>query len=146
MKQTTELLSTAALKQTVLLWCFLLTVIVRPLSVCLWRFARFVYELLGKSCSLGFPLVLFYFICRLFVFLSRFVSEAGCGIWLYRFLINVSLSTLHIASRINEWSKHSHLQYFYLLANPKFHLRMLYLSIWIIYFFLYFSDWFFFKI
>ena len=45
-----------------LLW-FILTVIVRPLLVCLWRFVHFIKHdghLLGKSCPLGFPLMLFY--------------------------------------------------------------------------------------
>ena len=45
-------------------------------------------DVIGKSCSLDFPLVLFYFIPSwVFVFLSRLVSGAGCGIRLYQFLI-----------------------------------------------------------
>ena len=55
-----------------LLW-FILIVIVRQLSVCIRRFANFAGHLLGKSCPLGFPLVLFYLV---FMFLSRLMSWA----------------------------------------------------------------------
>ena len=50
---------------------------------------------LGKSCSFGLPRVPFVN-CRQFMYLvfSLLVLRAGCGIWLYQFLIIVYLFTL----------------------------------------------------
>ena len=52
---------------------------------------------LGKSCSFGLPRVPFVN-CRQFMYLVIFllVLRAGCGIWLYQFLIIAYLFTLHI--------------------------------------------------
>ena len=90
----------------VLLKWFIIDVIVCPLSCLSFTFARFVCDMLGKTCPLGFLFVLFYTCnivffsadkCRalsgasspsvMFVFLSHLVSWAGCEIQLYRFLI-----------------------------------------------------------
>ena len=51
---------------------------------------------LGKSCSFGLPRVPFVN-CRHFMYLviSLWVLRAGCGIWLYQFLIIAYLFTLH---------------------------------------------------
>ena len=50
---------------------------------------------LGKNCSFGLPRVPFVN-CRQFMYLviSLLVYRAGCGIWLYQFLIIVYLFTL----------------------------------------------------
>ena len=50
---------------------------------------------LGKSCSFGLPRVPFVN-CRQFMYLviSLLVLRAGCGIWLYQFLIIAYLFTL----------------------------------------------------
>ena len=50
---------------------------------------------LGKSCSFGLPRV-FFVNCRQFMYLviSLLVLRAGCGIWLYQFLIIAYLFTL----------------------------------------------------
>ena len=50
---------------------------------------------LGKSCSFGLPRVPFVN-CRRFMYLviSLLVYRAGCGIWLYQFLIIAYLFTL----------------------------------------------------
>ena len=50
---------------------------------------------LGKSCSFGLPQVPFVN-CRQFMYLviSLLVLRAGCGIWLYQFLIIAYLFTL----------------------------------------------------
>ena len=52
---------------------------------------------LGKSCSFGLPRVLFVN-CRQFMYLviSLLVLRAGCGIWLYQFLIIAYLFTLRL--------------------------------------------------
>ena len=52
---------------------------------------------LGKSCSFGFPRVPFVN-CRQFMYLviSLLVLRAGCGIWLYQFLIIAYLFTFHV--------------------------------------------------
>ena len=52
---------------------------------------------LGKSCSFGFPRVPFVN-CRQFMYLviSLLVLRAGCGIWLYQFLIIAYPITLKI--------------------------------------------------
>ena len=52
---------------------------------------------LGKSCSFGLPWVPFVN-CRQFMYLviSLLVLRAGCGIWLYQFLIIVYLFTFNI--------------------------------------------------
>ena len=49
----------------------------------------------GKSCPIGFSLVLFYFSAVLIVGdpLSRLVFGTGCGIRMYRFLIVAFLSS-----------------------------------------------------
>ena len=51
---------------------------------------------LGKSCSFGFPRVPFVN-CRQFLYLviTLWVLRAGCGIWLYQFLIIAYLFTFH---------------------------------------------------
>ena len=51
---------------------------------------------LGKSCSFGFPRVPFVN-CHQFMYLviSLLVLRAGCGIWLYQFLIIAYLFTLN---------------------------------------------------
>ena len=51
---------------------------------------------LGKSCSFGLPRVPFVN-CRRFMYLviSLLVYRAGCGIWLYQFLIIAYLFTFH---------------------------------------------------
>ena len=51
---------------------------------------------LGKSCSFGLPRVPFVN-CRQFMYLviSLLVLRAGCGIWLYQFLIIAYLFTFH---------------------------------------------------
>ena len=55
-------------------------------------------HLLGKSCPLGFSLVLFLFLVpsQLYVSFSNLVFWAGCGIVLYRFLIVAFLSSLPV--------------------------------------------------
>ena len=52
---------------------------------------------LGKSCSFGFPRVPFVN-CRQFMYLviSLLVLRAGCGIWLYQFLIIAYLFTFQL--------------------------------------------------
>ena len=56
---------------------------------------------LGKSCSFGLPRVPFVN-CRQFMYLviSLLVLRAGCGIWLYQFLIIAYLFTL-----CNDWTQ-----------------------------------------
>ena len=52
---------------------------------------------LGKSCSFGFPRVPFVN-CRQFMYLviSLLILRAGCGIWLYQFLIIAYLFTFQV--------------------------------------------------
>ena len=51
---------------------------------------------LGKSCSFGLPRVPFVNCCQfMYLVISLLVLRAGCGIWLYRFLIIAYLFTLH---------------------------------------------------
>ena len=52
---------------------------------------------LGKSCSFGLPRVPFVN-CRQFMYLviSLSVLRAGCGIWLYQFMVIAYLFTFHI--------------------------------------------------
>ena len=59
---------------------------------------------LGKSCSFDFPRVPFLN-CRHFMYLviSLLVLRAGCGIWLYQFLIIAYLFTLELLAL--EWWK-----------------------------------------
>ena len=54
---------------------------------------------LGKSCSFGLPRVTFVN-CGQFMYLviSLLVLRAGCGIWLYQFLIIVDLLTVYDSS------------------------------------------------
>ena len=59
---------------------------------------------LGKSCSFGLPRVPFVHVnCRRFMYLviSLLVYRAGCGIWLYQFLIIAYLFTLCMLYRIH---------------------------------------------
>ena len=50
---------------------------------------------LGKSCSFGLPRVPFVNCCQfMYLVISLLVLGAGCGIWLYRFLIIAYLFTL----------------------------------------------------
>ena len=50
---------------------------------------------LGKSCSFGLPRVPFVNCCLfMYLVISLLVLRAGCGIWLYRFLIIAYLFTL----------------------------------------------------
>ena len=50
---------------------------------------------LGKSCSFGLPLVPFVNCCQfIYLVISLLVLRAGCGIWLYQFLIIAYLLTL----------------------------------------------------
>ena len=58
---------------------------------------------LGKSCSFGLPRVPFVN-CRRFMYLviSLLVYRAGCGIWLYQFLIIAYLFTLGILTKVCE--------------------------------------------
>ena len=50
---------------------------------------------LGKSCSFGLPRVPFVNCCQfIFLVISLWVLRAGCGIWLYQFLIIAYLFTL----------------------------------------------------
>ena len=43
---------------------------------------------LGKSCSFGLPRVPFVNCCQfMYLVVSLLVLRAGCGIWLYQFLI-----------------------------------------------------------
>ena len=49
---------------------------------------------LGKSCSFGLPRVLFVNCCQyMYLVVSLLVLRAGCGIWLYQFLIIAYLFT-----------------------------------------------------
>ena len=52
---------------------------------------------MGKSCSFGFPRVPFVN-CRqvMYLVISLLVLRAGCGIWLYQFLIIAYLFTFHL--------------------------------------------------
>ena len=50
---------------------------------------------LGKSCSFGLPRVPFVNCCQfMYLVISLLVLRAGCGIWLYQFLIIAYLFTL----------------------------------------------------
>ena len=50
---------------------------------------------LGKSCSFGLPRVPFVNCCQfMYLVISLLVLRAGCGIWLYQFLIIVYIFTL----------------------------------------------------
>ena len=52
---------------------------------------------LGESCSFGLPRVPFVNCCQfMYLVISLLVLRAGCGIWLYQFLIIAYLFTLHI--------------------------------------------------
>ena len=55
---------------------------------------RIVNNLLGKSCPLGFSLMLFFYFSAVFNVGVRLVFKTGCGIRLYRFLIIAFLSTI----------------------------------------------------
>ena len=61
---------------------------------------------LGKSCSFGFPRVPFVN-CRQFMYLviSLLVLRAGCGIWLYQFLIIAYLFTFQFIIIIENTTK-----------------------------------------
>ena len=50
----------------------------------------------GKSCSFGLPRVPFVNCCQfMYLVISLLVLRAGCGIWLYQFLIIAYLFTLY---------------------------------------------------
>ena len=54
---------------------------------------------LGKSCSFGLPRVPFVNCCQfMYLVVSLLVLRAGCGIWLYRFLIIAYPFTLDSSS------------------------------------------------
>ena len=63
---------------------------------------------LGKSCSFCLPRVPFVN-CRQFMYLviSLLVLRAGCGIWLYQFLIIAYLFTLHSLFLCILWTNQS---------------------------------------
>ena len=51
---------------------------------------------LGKSCSFGLPSVPFVNCCQfMYLVVSLLVLRAGCGIWLYQFLIIAYLCIFH---------------------------------------------------
>ena len=51
----------------------------------------------GKSCSFGLPQVPFINCCQfMYLVISLLVLRAGCGIWLYQFLIIADLFTLSV--------------------------------------------------
>ena len=73
---------------------------------------------LGKSCSFGLPRVPFVN-CGQFMYLviSLLVLRAGCGIWLYQFLIIAYLFTLQLMSyTLNSDIK----QFFHFASNSAF--------------------------
>ena len=54
---------------------------------------------LGKSCSFGLPRVPFVNCCQfMYLVISLLVLRAGCGIWLYQFLIIAYLFTSHFVA------------------------------------------------
>ena len=66
---------------------------------------------LGKSCSFGLPRVPFINCCQLmYLVVSLLVLRAGCGIWLYQFLIIAYLFTLlfRILTCIQKYCSHIH--------------------------------------
>ena len=82
---------------------------------------------LGKSCSFGLPRVPFVN-CRQFMYLviSLLVLRAGCGIWLYQFLIIAYLFTLptkhakHIEKMVElTYAELTHLPYTHKLTTLK---------------------------
>ena len=62
---------------------------------------------LGKSCSFGLPRVPFVN-CRQFIYLgiSLLVLRAGCGIWLYQFLIIAYLFTFNLVPTLSSYVEH----------------------------------------
>ena len=61
---------------------------------------------LGKSCSFGLPWVSFVNCCQfMYLVISLLVLRAGCGIWLYQFLIIAYLFTFHKAEHRLSWCK-----------------------------------------
>ena len=90
------------LKAVLLLW-FILIVNVCPPTVCYCLIVHFIKYTFVAICwertvLLAFHSCCFYFYgVVLYMFLSRLVFRAGCGIRLYRFLIIVFSSTLHPA-------------------------------------------------
>ena len=59
---------------------------------------------LGKSCSFGLPRMPFINCCQfMYLVISLLVLRAGCGIWLYQFLIIAYLFTFHML--IYMWSR-----------------------------------------
>ena len=72
---------------------------------------------LGKSCSFGLPRVPFVNCCQfMYLFISLLVLRAGCGIWLYRFLIIAYLSTL--VGRVSYLDRVKQGNYHTLVLNP----------------------------
>ena len=72
------------------IWLYQFLIIAYPFTLGSW-----MTTYLGKSCSFGFSRVPFVN-CRRFMYLviSLLVLRAGCGIWLYQFLIIAYLFTL----------------------------------------------------
>ena len=59
---------------------------------------------LGKSCSFGLPRVPFINFCQFMYFIiSILVLRAGCGSWLYQFLIIAYHFTLHHSYHTRGW-------------------------------------------
>ena len=55
---------------------------------------------LGKSCSFGLPRVPFLNCCQfMYLVISLLVLWAGCGVWLYQFLIIANLFTFQLTNR-----------------------------------------------
>ena len=80
----------------------------------------FMHWYVKKSCPLGFPLELFYFMPSYsFVFLSHLVSGVGCGIRLYRFLSGAPLheSTLLCLQQM----RHARAVFFLILVYSVWH-------------------------
>ena len=62
---------------------------------------------LGKSCSFGLPRVPFVNCCQfMYLVVSLLVLRAGCGIWLYQFLIIAYLFTLNHSKALGPGELH----------------------------------------
>ena len=60
---------------------------------------------LGKSCSFGLPRVPFVNCCQfMYLVISLLVLRAGCGSWLYRFLITDHCLSFYFA--YVQWARH----------------------------------------
>ena len=61
---------------------------------------------LGKSCSFGLPRVPFVNCCRfMYLVISLLVLRAGCGIWLYQFLIIACRFTYNGKNDVSTFSR-----------------------------------------